>query len=194
MPEQALSTTPTADEPNKGYVKKEQTNPKRHKSRAALKKIATANHTKKRKQAKRDAKQAHLASLPRRKIGRPTTYSKQVLEITADYIQNYADHGHKIPSVAGLAVLLKTARETIALWAQEDDKKEFSSMIQLLMAAQEQALTANGLDGTYNSGITKLILSKHGYHDKEQANQGVSITVNVNRDSGSVVIEGEQAE
>lgn len=136
----------------------------------------------------------HLDTLPRKKMGRPTKYSKKVLEITNDYIENYADHGHKIPSIAGLAVLLKTSRETITRWATEKGKEDFSRMVQLLMASQEQALTCNGLDGTYNSGITKLILSNnHGYHEKPEGNQGVTINVVVNRDGEGVTIEGEKS-
>ena len=135
---------------------------------------------------------SEIAELPRKPMGRPTKYNKKILEITNAYIDTYEQHGHKIPSVAGLAVLLKTTRETIAKWCGEEGKEDFSIMVSKLMAAQEQALTCNGLDGTYNSGITKLILSKHGYHDKAEGNQGVTINVTVNRDGDGVTIDGEK--
>ena len=55
------------------------------------------------------------------------------------------------------------------------------------MSMQETKLLDNGLDGTFNSAITKLCLSKHGYTDNPQANQASGIQVTVNR--GSVVLK-----
>ena len=57
---------------------------------------------------------------------------------------------------------------------------------------RHELLTNGGLAGQLNSTITKLMLTKHGYHDKAEGNQGVSITVNVNRDGDGVTIEGEK--
>ena len=98
--------------------------------------------------------------------GRPTKYNEEVLKVTKEYIDNYADHGDMMPSVAGLAVLLGIRRETLHVWAKEEGKEIFSNMLGDLQAKQEQVLFNNGLNGTFNSTITKLALTKHGYHDK----------------------------
>lgn len=122
--------------------------------------------------------------------GRPTKYNKAVLDATYDYLMRWHELGHKIPSVAGLAQVIDTDRETITEWANHKDKPEFSSMVRKLQRAQEFALLENGLDGTYNSGITKLILSKHGYTDT-QDKQGVTVNVTIERGQTEVEINGQ---
>ena len=103
--------------------------------------------------------------------GRPTKYNGEVLKVTKEYIDNYATHGDMMPSVAGLAVLLGIRRETLHVWAKEEGKEIFSNMLGDLQAKQEQVLFNNGLNGTFNSTITKLALTKHGYHDKVDSEQ-----------------------
>jgi len=125
------------------------------------------------------------------KTGRPSKYNPAILTKSIEYINTYADYGHKIPSIAGLAQLLDTTRERLHVWSNEEGKEEFRNILNSLAQAQEQALLSNGLDGTFNSTITKLVLSKHGYHDKEQGNQGVSINIQINRDGSGVTIDGE---
>lgn len=98
--------------------------------------------------------------------GRPTKYSEEVLEITEDYIQNFRDYEDVIPSIAGLAVRLGTARETLHVWRHEEGKERFSNMLSEMLAKQEQVLLSSGLSGAFNSNICKLVLAKHNYSDK----------------------------
>ena len=44
----------------------------------------------------------------------------------------------------------------------------------------------NGLTNQFNSNITKLVLGKHGYHDRPQE-QGTQVQVIINR--GGVVLK-----
>ena len=126
--------------------------------------------------------------MPKRKVGRPSKYTPEVIRKAEEYLTTWQDYGHKIPSVAGLSQLIDVSRERIAIWGQDKNKTEFSRILKKLQAIQESKLLDNGLDGTFNSAITKLCLSKHGYHDNPQANQGNSgITVQVNR--GGVVLK-----
>jgi len=77
------------------------------------------------------------------------------------------DYGYKsvkLPTVAGLASFMKIHRSTIYEWAKI--YTDFSDMLEELQAAQEQVLLENGLTGTFNSAISKLMLTKHGYADK----------------------------
>ena len=67
----------------------------------------------------------------------------------------------------GLSLFLKVNRDTLYTWAKEHP--EFSDILDDLRNAQAEKLINNGLSGDYNPTIAKLILTKHGYHDKVDA-------------------------
>ena len=118
--------------------------------------------------------------------GRPTKYTPELLEAAQEYLENYIEAGDVIPSIAGLAVVLKVRRETLHVWAKEQGKEEFSNMLGDLLAKQESVLMNNGLDGTFNSNITKLVLGKHGYHDKQDTHvKEFHVTIG-DKDAGSL--------
>jgi hypothetical protein len=101
-------------------------------------------------------------------MARPTDYNEEILAKAISYVDNYDTEGldHAIPSVAGLARYLGVARSTIYDWASQEEKKAFSDILQTLLAEQENTLINKGLTSKFNSTITKLILTKHGYSDK----------------------------
>ena len=99
--------------------------------------------------------------------GRPSKYTKTTLEVSREYTNKFEDHGDMIPSIAGLALVLKVSRETLYDWARDEDKVEFSDMLDGLKAMQEKVLINKGLVGEFNATIAKLVLAKHGYHDKQ---------------------------
>lgn len=70
----------------------------------------------------------------------------------------------KIPTIEGLASYLKISKNTIYEWKKI--YPDFSDVIDELMLQQASSLIENGLDGAYNSTITKLMLGKHGYKDQ----------------------------
>lgn len=76
----------------------------------------------------------------------------------------------KIPTIEGLAVYLGVNRSTLYEW--KDTYKEFSDIIEELQAIQADRLLNNGLNGSYNSTIAKVLLTKHGYRE------GTDITTN----------------
>jgi len=98
--------------------------------------------------------------------GRPSKYTEETIPKTLEYMKKWESLGHKIPSIAGLAVHLKVRRDTIHEWRKEEGKEEFSDIIENLLALQELTLSGNGLSGDFNATISKLILTKHGYSDK----------------------------
>ena len=131
------------------------------------------------------------AEKPKHAGGRPTKYNPELVRKSREYLDKWHEYGHKIPSISGLAQVIDVTRERIAIWRQDKNKGEFSRIISKLMAMQETKLLDNGLDGTFNSAITKLCLSKHGYTDAPQSNQAnTGIQVHVNR--GSVVLKAGQ--
>lgn len=101
-------------------------------------------------------------------MARPIEYSQEVVTAAWAYIENYSDHGHVIPSVVGLCQVINRSKSTIYEWAK-DPAKGFSDIVEAIAEAQEQKLVSNGLTGVFNSTITKLLLTKHGYHDKQDS-------------------------
>lgn len=120
----------------------------------------------------------------KKKRGRPTNYNTEILKKAKKYLLDCKDEYGRwiknknkkikaefipglivhLPSIAGLAVYLKVHRQTIYEWGKEH--KFFGDILQEILAEQEKRLIENGLSGTYNSNIVKLVLGKHGYHDK----------------------------
>lgn len=98
-------------------------------------------------------------------VGRPTKCTPELLEECHRYLKDF----NTLPSIAGLAVRLDVARETLQAWAKDEDKPEFSHIYGKLMSMQEDELIRNGLMGHFNASITKMILTKHGYSDKVDA-------------------------
>jgi hypothetical protein len=98
-------------------------------------------------------------------MARPTKYSKSILAKAAGYIETYEQHGDAIPSIEGLSVVLGVNRSTIYEWRTEH--KEFSDMLESLLSAQARKLMNGGLTGDFQPTIAKLVLAKHGYHDKQ---------------------------
>lgn len=100
--------------------------------------------------------------------GRPTIYSQEHLDLAEDYLARYKELDDKIPQIAGLALHIGVARETVYDWAKQEDKKEFSDIVRRILSSQEKALINGGLGQDFNASITKLMLVKHGYHDKQE--------------------------
>lgn len=106
-------------------------------------------------------------------VGRPTSYNQEILEKTLEYItsckdieedkENNIKRQVKIPTIEGLAYYIKVNRDTVYQWCK--DNKEFSDIIDDLRAIQADRLLNNGLAGTYNPTIAKVLLTKHGYRE-----------------------------
>jgi hypothetical protein len=119
-------------------------------------------------------------------MGRPTKYNTALLEKAQHYLDNYEEYDEVIPSAVGLALVLDITRSTLYAWARDEDKKVFSHILDNINKKQEQVLLKNGLNNQFNSNITKLVLGKHGYHDRPQQ-EGTQVQVIINR--GGVVLK-----
>lgn len=95
------------------------------------------------------------------KDGNPTVRKEVVYEVN-------------LPTIEGLAYELNIHKDTIYDWrkGESDLHIEFSYLIERLLAKQAKYLVNNGLAGTYNSTISKVLLTKHGYRE------GSDITTN----------------
>lgn len=107
--------------------------------------------------------------------GRPTSFTDELQEEAWQYIEDYQSHGHEIPSLVGLCKVIKRAKSTIYDWAKRDDN-DFSDILEAINEAQQLVLINKGLTGDFNSNIAKLVLGKHGFHDKQDIAGSVQIT------------------
>lgn len=98
------------------------------------------------------------------KVGRPSKYSVKILEQTEKYLKEYKALGHSIPTDSSLCLRLGISRNTLYKWDKE--YPQFSDLLEKLEALQREELLNNGLNGSFNSAISKLILHKHGYHER----------------------------
>lgn len=101
-------------------------------------------------------------------MGRPSKYTTALIESGWYYVKHWRGIGDEIPSNAGLAVHLHISRSTLQDWANDEAKVEFSDMLAEIQCTQERTLINKGLNGDFNSNITKLVLAKHGYVDKQE--------------------------
>ena len=98
----------------------------------------------------------------------PTKYTPELVETARNYVENYADYDDVIPSVCGLSLVLGVHRKTLYEWVKEEDKQEICDILETINAKQAKVLLNKGLSGVFNSAIVKLVLGKHGYHDKQE--------------------------
>lgn len=101
-------------------------------------------------------------------MARPTKYHDGMPDLVMQYLDEYTNMGHPVPTIAGLSVFLDLTRETIHDWLKHEDKALFSDNVKKLMAQQEIGLSTGGLMGDYNASISKLMLTKHNYSDKTE--------------------------
>lgn len=118
--------------------------------------------------------------------GRPPKYCQEMITKTREYIdrcvedeqyqlvktQGMASTSYEnkikvfLPTIEGLSLELGVTKETIRVW--KNDYPEFSVLIKELLALQAEKLIQKGLSGDYSSKIAKLLLSKHGYVERQE--------------------------
>lgn len=100
--------------------------------------------------------------------GRPTNYNAELLEKAREYLEGYESYGDMIPSNEGLCDVIGINRSTLYRWRDEEGKEEFKDILDAINRKQQRVLINKGLSNDFNSTITKLVLGKHGYHEKQQ--------------------------
>jgi len=98
------------------------------------------------------------------KAGRPTKLNAALKAKALDYVENYAEFDHAIPSIVGMSVVLNIAKSTLYKWASEEGTG-FSDILAKCNDHQEFVLIDKGLKNEVNPTIAKLALGKHGYSD-----------------------------
>jgi hypothetical protein len=101
--------------------------------------------------------------------GRPSKYTPELLEKAQEYADGvWERNGNPVPSVVGLALHLGIAKSTCFQWAIDEGKEQFSDIVRQVEQKQEEILVSKGLTGDFTSPITKLMLTKHGYSDRQE--------------------------
>ena len=116
--------------------------------------------------------------------GRPTKYTPELVEKAKAYITDYETHGDVIPSIAGLASVLDVSRTLLYDW--EKAHEEFLYILEGIKREQQKVLLNKGLSGDFNSAITKLVLGKHGYHDKQEVDLKGEMSVSIGKEFDGV--------
>lgn len=99
-------------------------------------------------------------------MARVTLNTKTKDEIFAKMYSYLEDCPNETPTVAGLAKHMGFARSRIYAWAELWE--EVADFIEVISTHQEVSLIDNGLNGTFNPAITKMLLSRLGYADKTE--------------------------
>lgn len=108
--------------------------------------------------------------------GRPTNWSEELEEQAWNYVnKGWETEGHAVPSLVGLCSIINRSRTCIYDWAKQPDK-QFSDILKAINEKQEMTALNQGLFGNYNSNIVKLLLGKHGYHDKQDVSADINDT------------------
>lgn len=98
--------------------------------------------------------------------GAPTKLTPELVERARDYLfGGFMVNDECVPSIEGLAVYLKLSRQSI--YNYKDASSEFLDIVELIEAKQAMLLINKGLSGDFNGSIAKLMLTKHGYNDKQ---------------------------
>lgn len=102
--------------------------------------------------------------------GRPTKYNDELLKAAKDYIDNFqpVEGQEIIPTVVGMCIAVNISHAIAYKWAKDEDKKEFLDILEKIEGKQHKELVNRGLDSTFNPTITKMMLTKHGYSDKQE--------------------------
>ena len=118
------------------------------------------------------------------KNGRPSKYTEEILDKCQEYLDTYEQEGDVIPSHIGMFLFINVSKSTAYAWADQNSdfyRKEFSDILAKCMDMQHRVLINKGLNHEHNAAITKLVLGKHGYHDKvdqDVTSKGEKVTNN----------------
>jgi len=111
------------------------------------------------------------------KFGRPSKLTADVIAQAWKYLNDTtsiaASAGGLMPTKERLALTIGVSRNTMYEWAKQSE--DFQDILDTLDAMQADMLLQNGLMNRYNSTITKLMLSKHGYVEKQEIDQNLNV-------------------
>lgn len=100
--------------------------------------------------------------------GRPTIYNQSVIDRANDYLDKCLAGEAGLPSIVDLCLHIGINKATVYRWRKDEEKSIFCDILDKVEMLQESSLIKNGLSGDYNSTIAKMMMTKHGYSDKQE--------------------------
>lgn len=99
--------------------------------------------------------------------GRPSKLTPEIIDLGYEYLAETSSMSVNtlLPTIEGLALHLDIRRSTMYEWEKENE--QFSDILERLRASQAQKIMQNSMLNRYNSTISKLMLSKHGYIEQK---------------------------
>ena len=101
-------------------------------------------------------------------LGRPTKYDDDMIDKALEYLECYEGQGELVPTVVGLCRYIKRSKSIVYDWAKVPEKALFSDILCQIEELQHIKLVNGGLGSAFNPAITKMMLTKHGYSDKQE--------------------------
>jgi hypothetical protein len=80
--------------------------------------------------------------------------------------EGWKELGHAVPTVEGMACFVGCSRQNVYLWG--NDYPEVKELMDELITIQGFALVNGGLNKTFDSAVTRMLLGKHGYAEKSE--------------------------
>ena len=105
-------------------------------------------------------------------------YTDEHLRLAREYAENWKDHG-KIPQIARLARHCGISTSALYDWIKKPECAELAEVYARVKTEQECELVDGGLSRTFDSGLSKLMLIKHGYSDKQEIDLTAKVSVNM---------------
>lgn len=106
-------------------------------------------------------------------MGEKYKYTPEIVEKAREYLENWENIAdNAIPTMAGLATYLDINRDTLYEWEKQgkekEEKREMTDICARARQIQEQVLISKGLTKKYDNSLTKLLLTRHGYSDRQE--------------------------
>lgn len=99
-------------------------------------------------------------------MGSPTKLTPELINKAAEYLVVFRSEGDLVPTIAGLSCYLGISRSSV--YNYKDKSADFLDILEKIEATQEKMLVNGGLSGDFNAPITKMMMTKHGYSDKQE--------------------------
>ena len=98
--------------------------------------------------------------------GCPSKLDDELIAKAEEYIYDFRSNDDVVPSVAGLACYLEISRSSVYNYKGQSNR--FLDIVERVELLQEKMLINGGLMGDFNASIAKLMMTKHGYSDKQE--------------------------
>lgn len=106
---------------------------------------------------------------------KPSKYTPELIAKAKKYLTKWEDLGDVIPMLCSMAEYLDISLSTLYSWEKEakegdESKAEILEVCARVRQAQEKVLINKGLSRVSDASLSKLLLMKHGYSDRQDVN------------------------